>query len=80
MIAVSLNIGAGIRLIKLAKLFLCTLTHLTNTTKTHGAGYAKPWFHTAEPLGERRYKNWITHTQNSVDQDQTVPEGALSYC
>ena len=24
----------------------------------HGAGCARPRFRTAEPLGERRYKNW----------------------
>ena len=30
--------------------------------RTHGAGCSRPWFHTAEPLGERRYENWITHT------------------
>ena len=28
----------------------------------HGAGCVRPWFPTAEPLGERRYKNLITHT------------------
>ena len=31
---------------------------------THGAGCARPWFRTAEPLGERRYENWITHCQS----------------
>ena len=29
---------------------------------THGAGCAPLWFRTAEPLGERRYENWLTHT------------------
>ena len=24
----------------------------------------RQWFRTAEPLGERRYKNWNTHTHN----------------
>ena len=33
--------------------------------RAHGAGCARPWFHTAEPLGERRYENWITHTRKS---------------
>ena len=31
--------------------------------RTHGAGCARPWFRTAEPLGERRYENWNTHKQ-----------------
>ena len=26
----------------------------------HGAGCVRQWFHTAEPLGERRYENWNT--------------------
>ena len=33
----------------------------TGRRRTHGAGYARPWFRTAEPLGERRYENLITH-------------------
>ena len=28
----------------------------------HGAGCVRQWFRTAEPLGERRYENWNTHT------------------
>ena len=28
--------------------------------RAHGAGCARPWFRTAEPLGGRRYENWIT--------------------
>ena len=31
------------------------------TVHVHGAGRARPWFRTAEPLGERRYESWITH-------------------
>ena len=31
----------------------------TQRGRTHGAGCVRPWFHTAEPLGERRYENWI---------------------
>ena len=31
--------------------------------RTHGAGCARQWFRTAEPLGECRYENWNTHTQ-----------------
>ena len=30
--------------------------------RTHGAGCVRKWFRTAEPLGERRYENWKTHT------------------
>ena len=30
--------------------------------RTHGAGCVQQWFRTAEPLGERRYENWNTHT------------------
>ena len=29
---------------------------------THGAGCVRQWFRTAEPLGERIYENWNTHT------------------
>ena len=32
------------------------------TRTTHGAGCVRQWFRTAEPLGERRYENWNTHT------------------
>ena len=40
-----------------------TKTLLKRRGRTHGAGCARPWFRTAEPLGERRYENWITHTR-----------------
>ena len=30
----------------------------------HHAGCVLQWFHTAEPLGERRYENWNTHTHS----------------
>ena len=33
----------------------------TQRRRTHGAGCVRQWFHTAEPLGERRYENWNTH-------------------
>ena len=58
-IAVSLNVGGGIRLIKPAKLCMYT-QNTTNTTRTHSSGCVRPWFRTAEPLGER-YENWNTH-------------------
>ena len=50
-IAVSLNVGGGVRLIKPAKLYMFT-QNSTNTTRTHGAGCVRQWFCTAEPLGE----------------------------
>ena len=68
-IAVSLNVGGGVRLIKPAKLYMCTQTLQTQRGRTHGAGCVRQWFRTAEPLGERRYENWNTHThlnQNKV--------------
>ena len=44
MIAVSLNVGGGVRLIKPAKLCMCT----QNTTRTHGAGCVRQGFCTAD--------------------------------
>ena len=35
----------------------------TQRGRTHGAGCVRQCFRTAEPLGERRYENWNTHTQ-----------------
>ena len=32
----------------------------------HSAGCVRQWFHTAEPLGERRYENWNTHIHTRV--------------
>ena len=59
--AVSPNVGGGVRLIKPAKLYMC-MRNTTNTMRTHGAGCVRQWFCTAEPLGERCYENWNTHT------------------
>ena len=61
-IAVSLNVGGGVRLIKPAKLCMCTQALQTQRGRTHGAGCVRQWLRTAEPLGERRYENWNTHT------------------
>ena len=36
----------------------------TQRGRTHCAGCVQQWFRTAEPLGERRYENWNTHTQS----------------
>ena len=34
----------------------------TQRRRTHGARCVRQWFRTAEPLEERRYENWNTHT------------------
>ena len=39
-----------------------TKTLQTQWGRTHGARCVRQWFRTAEPLGERRYENWNTHT------------------
>ena len=38
----------------------------TQRGRTHGAGCVRQWFRTAEPLGERCYENWNTHTHAVV--------------
>ena len=38
--------------------------HYKHHERTHGAACFRQWFRTAEPLGERRYENWNTHTQS----------------
>ena len=60
-IAVSLNVVGGVRLIKTGKtVHVHANTLQARRGRTHGAGCSRPWFRTAEPLGERRYENWIT--------------------
>ena len=39
--------------------------------RTHAAVCARPWFRTAEPLGERRNENWIT-TNKGVENSVSV--------
>ena len=49
----------------------CTCAHKTlqiQRGQTHGAGCVRQWFRTAEPLGERRYENWNTHTHTHTCQ------------
>ena len=72
-IAVSLNVGGGVRLIKPAKLYMCT-QNTTNTTRmdTWRRVCAEKWFRTAEPLGEHRYENWNTHTHDKCDLENKV--------
>ena len=48
------------RLIKPAKLCICTQNTTNKREWTHGAGRVRQWFSTAEPFGERRYENWNT--------------------
>ena len=56
MIAVSLNVGGGVRLITDARLRVC----------------AAMVPYRAEPLGERRYKNWNTHNAHILLADRTL--------
>ena len=60
-IAVSPNVGGGVCLIKSAKPYMCTQNGIYSE-RIHGAGCARPGFRTAEPFGERRYKNWSPTT------------------
>ena len=66
MTAVSLNVGGGVRLIKPAKLYICTQNTTTQRGRTLCAWCVRQWFRTAEPLEERRYENWNTHTHTRV--------------
>ena len=56
MIAVSLNVGGGVRLIKPAKLCMCT-----QNTVVDGRTALGVYGNGSVPLGERRYENWNTH-------------------
>ena len=67
-IVVSLNVSGGVRLIKPAKLYMCT-QNTTNTKRTNAPtalGNVRQWFRTAEPLRERRYENWNTYTHTHI--------------
>ena len=81
-IAVSLNVGGGVRLIKPPNCTCARKTLQTQRGRTHGAGCVRQWFCTAEPLGERRYENWNTHThtqrEHSTDYDNDI-HGHCSY-
>ena len=61
-IAVSMNVGRGVRLIKPANCTRARKTLHTRRGQTHGTGSVRQWFRTAEHLGERRYENWNTPT------------------
>ena len=59
---VSLNVGGGVRLIKPAKLYMCT-QNITNATRTDARRrVCAAMVHTTEPRGKCRYENWITTT------------------
>ena len=79
MIAVSLNVGGGVRLIKPAKLCMCTQKHYKHNKDGRTApGVSRQWFRTVEPLGERRYENWNTHTHTKNEISPTrEPNGGL---
>ena len=75
-IAVSLNVGGGVRLIKPAKLRMCT-QNTTSTTRTDARRRvcaAMVPYSTAEPLGERRYENWNTHTCTESSRTPSPPD------
>ena len=58
-IAVSLNVGGGVRLIKTGKSVHVHAEHY----KHNGAGCVRQWFRTAESLGERLFReSEHTHT------------------
>ena len=40
----------------------CKTVHVHANTLQTQPRRTRPWFRTAEPLGERRYENWNTHT------------------
>ena len=58
--------GGGVRLIKPLNCACARKTLQTQRGRTHGAGCVRQWFRTAEPLGERRYENWNTHTHSLI--------------
>ena len=63
-IAMSLNVGGGVRLIKPANCAGARKILQTQRGRTHGAGCVQQWFRNAEPLGERRYGTWNTQTHS----------------
>ena len=55
----------------------CTCARKTLQTqrgRTHGIGCVRQWLRIAQPLGERRYENWNTHT----DMDLNARVGMIS--
>ena len=78
MIAVSLNLGGGVRLINRQNCSCARKTLQTQQGRTHGAWCVWQWFRTAEPLGERRYENWNTHCMGTCILPCLLKEG--SFC
>ena len=66
MIAVSMNVGGGVRLIKLAKLYMCMQTHYKHDEDGHTALGVRS--HGSVPLSHslRELDYTHTHTHNSV--------------
>ena len=56
-IAVSLNVGGGVRLQTGKTVHVHANTLQTRRGRTHGPGCAWPWLRTVEPLGEGRYEH-----------------------
>ena len=78
MIAVSLNVSGGIRLIKLANCACAPKTLQTQRGRTHSAGCVRQWFCTAELFGERRYENWNTQTNTHSLRDYQFTNKSLN--
>ena len=76
-IAMLLNVGGDVRFINRQNCVHVRAKILqTQRGRTHGARYSRPWFRTAEPLGERIYENRIKTTVQHSDKhsfyDRTV--------
>ena len=54
----------------------------TQRGRTHGAGCVRQWFRIAEPLRERRYENWSTHThthREKIERTHGAPYRGYGY-
>ena len=40
--------------------------------RMHGTGCERQWFCTAEPLRERHYENWTTHTLQHITVEEAI--------
>ena len=66
--SVTVNVGGGVCRIKPAKLYMYMQKDYKynedGRTAPGARATARPWFRSPEPLGERRYENWITTRSN----------------
>ena len=53
----------------------CARKHTTNMTRTNARRRVCA---TAEPLGERRYENWITHRTMQLSSEEDLPQVMIS--